>query len=178
MFGPGTDFEWVSNRAFQVLTNTPELARLKIGFLLREILDRLDQKIESKLSPDRSLWIYSAHDTTIANVLNSLGLFEPPHSPPYASTILVELYKASDASYYIQLFYKNTTNENLSPLNIPSCGTKCSIGDFRKIYAPIITTASFEKECQVSLMLMNYEDVDYRGIYGSKSIFDFFTALS
>lgn len=57
-------------------TNTPELARLKAGFLIREILDRFNQKIESQLNPDRTLWIYSAHDTTVANVLNSLGLFE------------------------------------------------------------------------------------------------------
>lgn len=76
MFVSGSDLEWISNRSFQVSTNTPELARLKTGFLIREILDRFDQKISAKLSPDRSLWIYSAHDTTVANVLNSLGLFE------------------------------------------------------------------------------------------------------
>lgn len=73
---PGGDMQWVANRSFQVVTNTPELARLKTGFLIREILDRFTQKIESTLSPDRSLWIYSGHDTTVANVLNTLGLFE------------------------------------------------------------------------------------------------------
>lgn len=52
------------------------MARLKIGFLLRQILDRCEAKIKDALSPNRSVWIYSAHDTTIGNVLNSLGLFE------------------------------------------------------------------------------------------------------
>lgn len=73
---PGGDFEWVANRDFQLQTNTPELARLKSGFLIREILDRFSQKMKSQLNPDRSLWLYSAHDTTVANILNALGLFE------------------------------------------------------------------------------------------------------
>lgn len=63
-------------KSFQTNTSTPELARLKSGFLIREILNRFTNKIESKLMPDRSIWIYSAHDSTIASVLNSLALFE------------------------------------------------------------------------------------------------------
>lgn len=68
--------EWIAHRSFQLQTITPEMARLKSGFLIREILERFDQKIASKLDPDRGLWIYSAHDTTVANILNSLQLFE------------------------------------------------------------------------------------------------------
>lgn len=75
VFVPGGEMEWVANFAFQFDTNTPEMAKLKTGFFLRDILKRFTDKINSKLSPDRSIWIYSAHDITIANVLNSLGLF-------------------------------------------------------------------------------------------------------
>lgn len=73
---PGGEFEWAANFSFVVPTITPELARLKAGFLVREMLDRFTQKIGSTLTPDRSVWIYSAHDTTIAGVLNALQLFE------------------------------------------------------------------------------------------------------
>lgn len=76
MFLPGGDLEMLTNLCFALNTTTPVLARLKIGFLYREILDRFEEKIASKLTPDRSLWIYSAHDTTIASVLNSIGLFK------------------------------------------------------------------------------------------------------
>lgn len=51
------------------------MARLKVGYLLREILDRFERKIDKSLMPDRSLWMYSAHDCTLANILNALGLF-------------------------------------------------------------------------------------------------------
>lgn len=73
---PSGDMKWIATRSFQTGTITPQLARLKSGFLLREILNRFTQKTKSKLTPNRSLWIYSAHDTTVANVLNTLGLFE------------------------------------------------------------------------------------------------------
>lgn len=76
VFGDGSDFEWCANRDFQLQTNTPELARLSTGFLIRQMLEHFSRKIKSTLLPDRSLWIYSAHDTNIANILNSLGLFD------------------------------------------------------------------------------------------------------
>lgn len=70
---PHGDLEWISHRQFQVFTNTPTLARLQIGFLLKEIFDRSQAKAENNIT--QNLWIYSAHDNTIANVLNALGMF-------------------------------------------------------------------------------------------------------
>lgn len=48
------------------------------------------QKSKAALTPDRKLWIYSAHDETVANFMMTLDIFEP-HCPPYAATLLVEL---------------------------------------------------------------------------------------
>lgn len=76
VFFPGSDMENLANFCFSMPTNSKLLARLKVGFLIRDILERFTQKIESTLVPDRSLWIYSGHDTTISNLLNALGLFE------------------------------------------------------------------------------------------------------
>lgn len=75
-FGPNTDFEYVTFLDFKTKTGTPELARFNAGFLIRDILDRCSEKIQQSLSPDRSMWIYSAHDTTIANILNAFGQFD------------------------------------------------------------------------------------------------------
>lgn len=66
----------LANFCFAMDANTKLLARLKAGSLVREILERFTMKKDATLSPDRSLWIYSAHDSTIANVLNTLDLFE------------------------------------------------------------------------------------------------------
>lgn len=67
--------EYIATFHHTMSTGTPLLARLKSGFLIKEILEHFSQKIDSTLQPDRSLFLYSAHETTIANILNSLGLF-------------------------------------------------------------------------------------------------------
>lgn len=72
---PGGELEFISNYCFQLPTMTNGLARLKAGFFIREILYRLTSKKKS-VSSELSIWMYFGHDTTIANVLNALGLFE------------------------------------------------------------------------------------------------------
>lgn len=58
----------------QRLIGTREMSRLKSGFLLREIVQRFNSKIEGSLQPNRTLWLYSAHDRTLKNML---GLIFP-----------------------------------------------------------------------------------------------------
>lgn len=83
--------EKLANFCFTMATNTKQLARLKTGFLLREILERFTMKSSSTLSPNRALWIYSAHDGTIANVLNALGLFEVLKTIKITSSFIIFL---------------------------------------------------------------------------------------
>lgn len=70
-----SDFKFISFYQLLLNTATTEMKRLKSGFLLKEIFDRFKNKSQSTLSPDRSLWMYFGHETTIANMLNSLGIF-------------------------------------------------------------------------------------------------------
>lgn len=73
---PNYDFEHLAMFYFRIFTSTVEMKRLKSGFLLKEILNRFTNKTQQTLSPDRFLWMYFAHDNTIANMLNSLGLYK------------------------------------------------------------------------------------------------------
>lgn len=61
-----------------------------IGPLLKNIIGNMEKKSQHSLNPNRKLWIYSAHDETVANMLMTLNLFEP-HCPPYTATLLIEL---------------------------------------------------------------------------------------
>lgn len=70
------------------------------------------------------------------------------HVPPYASCVLFELYKSKE-NFYVQLFYKNTTEENLPPLNITGCGTKCPLDKFYQLFDDIIPKQDFETECKL-----------------------------
>lgn len=72
---PDGDFQRLAFYWFRMFTATPEMKKLRSGYLLKEILDRFTNKTQTQLSPDRSLWMYFGHDNTVADMLNSLGVF-------------------------------------------------------------------------------------------------------
>lgn len=72
-----------------------------------------------------------------------------PHSPPYSSSVLFELYESNDNSFYVQVFYRNSTTEEPVPLNIPDCGTKCPLNQLYELYSDVLPT-DFETECRLS----------------------------
>lgn len=72
---PGSVAEKLTTYWFKLLTGTEMLLRLRSGFLLKEIVDRFKNKTNSLL-PEQLMQLYSAHDVTIASMLNALGLFE------------------------------------------------------------------------------------------------------
>jgi lysosomal acid phosphatase len=53
--------------------------------------------------PDYKMVMYSAHDTTVANFLMALGLFHPPHNPPFRSLVLIELWKNDLGKYQVKV---------------------------------------------------------------------------
>lgn len=64
------------------------------------MIDHMVKKAQRTLEPDRKLWMYSAHDGTIANMLMTLNLFDP-HCPPYAAMILIELRTNLENQYFV-----------------------------------------------------------------------------
>lgn len=73
-------------------------------------------------------------------------LFQPPHIPPYSSSVLFELYETMNKDYYVKVFYRNSATEEPAPLNIPNCGTKCPLHKFYSLYNDILPY-DFETEC-------------------------------
>lgn len=55
------------------LRSQPELVRIRSGFLLKEMLERFREKQKGELDPNRVLWMYSSHSSTISTLLNGLG---------------------------------------------------------------------------------------------------------
>lgn len=73
---PGNDFEKLATLYYTSATYTKHLARFRAGFLLRSIFNRFSLKINSTLTPDYSLSLYSGHGNLIVNVLNALNVFQ------------------------------------------------------------------------------------------------------
>ncbi|KAK6742868.1 hypothetical protein RB195_010248 [Necator americanus] len=59
--------------------------------LLKDIVERFLAKTSGALGDKPKLYAYSAHDTTLAAVLSTLGIY-PTEFPKYASAVLLELH--------------------------------------------------------------------------------------
>jgi hypothetical protein len=60
------------------------------------------EKRDGIMKPDYKLTMYSAHDTTVANFLTALGVFDP-QSPPYRSLVLIELWKNDQGEFQVKV---------------------------------------------------------------------------
>ena len=77
------------------------------GPILGEMVKTFKAKKQGILTPNRTVWIYSGHDSTIGNILNSLKMFNF-NVPPLASTLLFELRQnASDHFVTVIICYTN-----------------------------------------------------------------------
>lgn len=163
----GADDLFVDGWAIQ--TTTKEMKKIRSGFLLKDILNRFLSKLQSKLHPNRSLWMYFAHDYTILNMLKSLGIHVvifikkiiqikciklkkknfrlQDKMPTYASCLFFELYQGNNDPY-VKLFYeKSPTERKISALEFPNCGTECHLKKLYKLYDGILPKKSIDGEC-------------------------------
>jgi len=77
------------------------MQRLRIGPLLKDIVHKMKRKVNG--SEGRKMFLYSAHDTTVASLLNTLEVFNDM-PPPYASAVIMELWKnTSSQQYYFKV---------------------------------------------------------------------------
>ncbi|CAB3378604.1 Hypothetical predicted protein [Cloeon dipterum] len=137
----------LSRLSFTLNAYTAELKRLKGGPLIGEIVNHMKQKVNKTLTPDRKLFLYSAHDTTVANILMTLDLFDA-QNPPYTSSILLELHKLPPEKYFVTILYKNETDREPFKLSLPGCAFRCPLDDFVKLTSPMIPE-DWNAECQL-----------------------------
>lgn len=68
--------------------------------LLNEIVENMNRKRNGTLNPDVKLWVYSAHDSNVAALLNSLNIFNKK-LPPYTAAVILELRKSENNAYVV-----------------------------------------------------------------------------
>lgn len=124
------------------------MRRLKAGPLIGQITKHLEKKSRGKLTPDRKLWIYSAHDTTVAAVLMALNLYNSA-PPPYTAAIIFELRKNSANEHFVSLYYRNTTDQPPYELVLPGCLFYCPLDQFILLTKPVVPD-DWQSECESS----------------------------
>ena len=102
----------MENIGFKLDTWTHEMKRLRAGPLLKTLWQRMDSiakqvKDKGSIEGEKKVVMYSAHDTTVAYFLNSIGAFDPPVVPAYASCVMVELFENSSGEFDVRLLFRN-----------------------------------------------------------------------
>lgn len=72
--------------------------------LLRNITDTMYDIIHNKVKNERKINLFSAHESNVAALLSTLGVYEP-HVPEYTSCIIIELLKDENDKYYVKVNY-------------------------------------------------------------------------
>ncbi|XP_012152497.1 prostatic acid phosphatase isoform X2 [Megachile rotundata] len=140
-------------KSFTVSAYNKILQRLKSGLLLGEMIDHMEKKSKNALVPDRKVWMYSAHDETLANMLMTLNVFDP-HCPPYTATILLELRVNLKNQYFVTVSYKNNSDEPVL-LTLPGCIALCPLNQFIALTKDVVPI-NWEEECTLKWDKLGY----------------------
>ncbi|XP_022057629.2 lysophosphatidic acid phosphatase type 6 [Acanthochromis polyacanthus] len=106
-----------------------EHLQLSVGPLLHTLVDNIEAKLQGTSSePNRKLFLYSVHDTTLMPCLMALGIFDM-RWPPYAADITVELHQKKQTNEtFVKVSY--TGQDQL----IPGCsGVYCPLQEFKQV---------------------------------------------
>ena len=85
------------------------------------------------------------HDTTVSTLLNTLGMFDPPKAPPYASLIMVEL-SSVKGQHFVNFLFRNETTHQPYPLSLPDCDYYCPLERFEELTEKV-RPLDWELEC-------------------------------
>ena len=114
------------------------MKRLKGGPFLQLLVDHFTSLQEGE--EVKKLYMYSGHDTTVAPILHTLGIFNGI-APPYSSMIIFELFEQDglqveditcvfvNHAWQVKISYKNTT-DTAFPLFLPGCTELCPLKEF------------------------------------------------
>uniref|UniRef100_V5I8W2 acid phosphatase n=2 Tax=Anoplophora glabripennis TaxID=217634 RepID=V5I8W2_ANOGL len=105
-----------------------EMRKMATGYFLNKVLEDTKAKIFSSLQPGRKMHLYSAHENNIAELLISLGVFEP-HVPNYGAYVILEIHRV-DNVYGVMIFYENYDGDGPRRLKMPECEVFCPLDKF------------------------------------------------
>ncbi|TMS35928.1 hypothetical protein L596_003216 [Steinernema carpocapsae] len=142
----------------------PELIKLRGGPLLKEMVERMLEKVECLEHPSaRCKWIqnlkyhaYSAHDTTIAGFLSTLGDEEKVIGgislPQYTAAIAVELWNVTSVGPSVKILYHPGYNHHFHTITgltkgCPQRQEFCKLDTFHR-RSKIFMPGNMEEDCK------------------------------
>eukprot|EP00092_Neocalanus_flemingeri_P066447 GFUD01080948.1.p1 GENE.GFUD01080948.1~~GFUD01080948.1.p1 ORF type:complete len:411 (-),score=130.18 GFUD01080948.1:107-1339(-) len=142
---PGGKFEQLRNIFFTLDSFDQEMKRLQGGPFIAELVGHYDGVADNTIVPaNRKVFMYSAHDTTLSYVMNTLGIFDGL-APPYDSLLMFELYDLD--GWHVKISWRNDTGKPPHVLTIPGCQQLCPLHLFKQL-TDSVRPADWAQECQ------------------------------
>ena len=135
-----------------------KLPKLSGGLFLNEIKDKMiNVTLKSLKERTEKMKIYSVHDTNLAGLMAAIGIYND-RQPPYASCLLIELWKIFDSNedplrnVAVKIFYNNKTQQSPKfPLEIVFRKCKshpCTLKEFIIAIQPrTLTLSQYHRSC-------------------------------
>ncbi|XP_025075238.1 LOW QUALITY PROTEIN: uncharacterized protein LOC105431612 [Pogonomyrmex barbatus] len=115
---------------------TPLSMRLNAGPMVRDITDNMIAAQNPIAAPNTKMYLYSGHETNVANMLHALGVYKP-HVPEYSSAVILELQRIGE-NYYVKILYYQGIPPSLKELKIPGCDILCPFDQYLEFIEDVI----------------------------------------
>lgn len=142
-----------TERSYTLFTETLYMKKVKGGALLSDIVDKMVKKRNGLLSPNRRIFVYSGHDVTLVNLMNTIGILgETTPKPDYGATLAIELhhsYLYRDDLEVKLYYYFNTEDRFPKEIPIPNCDHPCSLTNFESAMSKILLRDDYDEICQI-----------------------------
>ncbi|KAL7295980.1 hypothetical protein TKK_0010538 [Trichogramma kaykai] len=132
---------------YEIFSKTTHMRRTNGGKLLHNVLSHMSDLERGQRAP--KLGLYSGHETNVAAILQTLGLWYP-HVPEYSSAVVLELHE-KDSQYYVKVLYYLGIPEKWVEQVVPGCeAAMCPADKFRELLAEV-TPSKDEMACDKSV---------------------------
>ncbi|KAK4292526.1 hypothetical protein Pmani_020275 [Petrolisthes manimaculis] len=134
--------------SFKMAAMTPQLKRLRAGPLIKEMSDNMRTRANNASSPAR-MHMYSGHDTTLAVLMQGLGVYNGV-PPPYATTFIIELHNIN-GQRFVKMYLMNDSSLATPPhsLTLPGCRKVCPLDTWLSL-AGVVVPDDWTKECHAT----------------------------
>jgi len=133
----------VTAYSFTLNAYNDELKKLKGGPLLKKIFKNIEAKSKDPKSKIK-MYAYAGHDSTVANVLMALKVWEQ-QIPTYNIMGIVELHQLNDI-FGIKVYLRNSTEHEPYLLKVPGCEDFCPLDKVFQLSKNIVPE-DHQKDC-------------------------------
>ncbi|KAL1465170.1 hypothetical protein WDU94_004760 [Cyamophila willieti] len=135
----------ITAQSFVINGKTPQLQKLKGGFLLQKIIVDTTAKLLGK--SQMKMFAYGGHDSTVSNLLLALDTWDL-QIPEYNALVMIEIHQIQPDEHGVKIYLRKNIAEEPILLQIPGCAQLCPWETFIQLTKNKIPEKSYEEECR------------------------------